>query len=876
MLAFLLVTLAVIGVSFASVEEILSSMSLEAKIGQMVQIDISHFMISGTSTVNTTMMKQYIQDFQIGSILNSPFSGGPVNGKTGYTASEWRSLLHDITEFSSTLTSSGVPIMYGIDSIHGATFVKDAALFPQAINVAATFDPSFAYTAGKVTSKDTRATGIPWIFAPVLGLGLQPLWARFPETFGEDPHLAATMGASAINGMQYNWNLDYDPATTNPTTGLPRQTAACMKHFIAYSMPQDGHDRSAVQLPDRLLRELYIPAFQAAVDAGVLTAMESYQEVGGVPMVSSQDYLTTLLRKEMNFTGFLVTDYAEIENLHNWHLVSPTIRDAVALAMKDTTIDMSMVPLDNSFYYSMLSLVKSGVVPISRVDDSVRRILKVKESLGLLAQPVIPSEDPITATVGQASDWAASLDAARASITLAKNFQHVLPLSNTTKVFLTGPTANSSISQTGGWSLHWQGIYFDWEDATQKVTVADGFLRGLTTVPASQVNYYPGVGIDDMDLSHIDTAAVAAAVAASDVIVVCVGEGTYAEKPGDINDLALAKGQVDYVAYLATLGKPIVTVMIAGRPRLFPDVVAASNAVVLAYQPGPYGGQAIAEVLTGVTVPSGRLPFTYPKYQATMIYPYHHKYSDQCVETTGYHATTYLQCAPQFAFGSGLSYASFRYGGLQVSKMTLDGTAAGGDSLFITVDVTNIGKVAARHVVMLFVFDLYRRVTPEYKLLKQYQAITLQPYEKQTVSFTLSSPKDFEFVGVDSHYLLEGGSYMLGLHPSVDCRSTDENQWLINTTDTTSGTSSMCQLIELQVNESAYHPVCSRACALWTQSEGICGRRVNSLETCESTCIQQKWSWDYVDCLTNYYQGILLTSVFLLYVYVSCDEVRWR
>lgn len=860
----LLVTLAVVALATtraasATVEELLASMTLEAKIGQMTQIDISYFKnASSPAEVDFGLLKSYIQKYQIGSILNSPFSGGPIGTMTGYTAEQWRVLLNAITEYSSTLTSSKIPIMYGIDSIHGATYVKDAALFPQAINIAATFDPDVAYTAGKVTSKDTRAAGIPWIFSPVLGLGLQPLWARFAETFGEDPYLAATMGAKIIEGLQYDWNQEYAP--TDNTNGIPRQTAACMKHFIAYSMPEDGHDRSAVQLPDRYLRQLYIPSFQAAINAGVLTAMESYQEVGGVPMVSSNDYLTTLLRKEMNFTGFMVTDYAEIENLHNWHLVSEDIRKAVYLSMSETTIDMSMVPTDNTFFDNLVELVKGGFIPESRIDDSVRRILTVKETLGMLKNPVVPLQDPLTATVGQQSDWDASLNAARESITLTKNTHATLPIQSTQRVFLTGPTANSSISQTGGWAMHWQGIYYEWENPRQKMTVWDAFQTG-NYIATSNFTYYAGVGLDDLDLSHIDTAAVENYVQNTDVVVVCLGEGAYAEKPGDINDLALPAGQIAYVQYLASLGKPVVLVMIEGRPRLIHDAVAVSNAVVLAYQPGPYGGQAIAEILTGQTVPSGRLPFTYPRYQATMIYPYHHKYSDQCVIPTGYHSTAYVQCDTEFHFGDGLSYTTFKYYNMQISKLVLDATQPGGDSLFVTVDVTNTGKVAARHVVMLFLYDLYRRVTPEYKLLRHFQSIFLQPGEKQTVLFTLSTPNDFEYVGVDSHYIMEGGNYMIGLHPSVDCRAPPD-LWRINTSDTSSGASSMCSLITLDVNPDQYHPVCDRGCALWTQmSSGICGATVSSYDDCMSTCIAQDWQWDYVDCITTYYQDSSCTNI---------------
>lgn len=690
---------------------LLDKMTLGEKIGQMVQIDISYFMIPNTAKVNYTLMESYIRQYPIGSMLNSPFSGGPVEGKTGWTASEWRELMKDIAQIVKDNTKLNIPVIYGIDSIHGATFVKGAALFPQAINIGATFNPSIALSVGEITSKDTRAAGIPWIFAPVLGLGLQPLWARFAETFGEDPYLAAQLGASVITGLQNSEK--YFGNTT------PKKTAACMKHFIAYSIPQDGHDRSPVQLPDRLLRELYLPSFQAAIDANVLTAMESYQEVGGVPMVSSKDYLTNLIRKEMNFTGFLVTDYAEIENLHNWHMVSSTQKEAVLLAMQDTTIDMSMVPLDSTFYEYLYQLVQEGNVNISRIDESVLRILEVKKELGLFDMELDPAEDnSLTQSVGEQADWDVSLLGAEESITLVKNNvvngQAVLPFSKgtTTKVLLTGPTANSSASQTGGWSIHWQGIYYEYEE-NKKVTV----LRGLqTALTEANVVYTPGPALDATSTTGIDFTAITALAQDVDVIVVCVGEGTYAEKPGDINDLALPQGQIDYISELATLtGKPIVTIMIAGRPRLFHTAVSVSSAVLLAYQPGPLGGQAITEILLGTVIPSGRLPFTYPQDEGNVMIPYHHKYSDQCVVSTGFHSTSYIQCIPEWTFGTGLSYTSFVYSNLQLSATTINEN----QDITISVDVENTGNYDAKHTVMMFVYDLYRRVTPEYKLLKR-------------------------------------------------------------------------------------------------------------------------------------------------------------
>jgi beta-glucosidase len=662
-------------------------------------------------------------------------------------------------------------------------------------------------------------------------LGLQPLWARFAETFGEDPLVAATMGSSIIRGMQFVPN----------DGGNPRQAAACMKHFIAYSIPVDGHDRSPIQLPDRILKQLYVPSFQAAVDAGVLTAMESYNEVGGIPMVSSPDYLINLLRKQMNFTGFMVTDYQEIENLHNWHMVSSSQLEAVQLAMDDTTIDMSMVPLDTSFYDYMLSLVENGKVNISRVDDSVRRILNIKNTLGLLDNPTISVTDPLTSTVGQNQDWEVSLNAARESITLVTNIDNFLPLNPATvgNIFLTGPTCNSAISQSGGWSIHWQGVYYNWEFG-RKVTVYDA----METQFPGDLEFYAGPAYNATNLSGVNMTLAMQYAKEADVIVACLGEGAYAEKPGDINDLMLPAGQLEYIEELATLGKPIVLIMIEGRPRLIPSAVAVAKSVILAYQPGPIGGQAIVEVLFGTTVPSGRLPFTYPYYQATVMYPYHHKWSDQCVISKGYHSTAYEFCNVQWEFGTGLSYTTFAYSNLVVSATEMNEN----QELSVQVTVKNTGTVAAKHSVLLFLYDMYRRVTPEYKLLKKFQKIHLAPQEQQTVSFSISS-NDLQYVGMEGYYELEAGTFQIGISPYADCRN--NSGFAIHTQDTTSNGAAMCQPFNLTLT-SSYNAVCDRGCSMW--SEGVCGVKMSNSQ-CVETCMAQQWNWDYVTCIMNYYQG---------------------
>jgi beta-glucosidase len=462
---FLFLTAALFLTSSAvDVEKIMSSMTLREKIGQLAQYDISAFWDSTSKSINWEKVATWQRKYHFGSMLNSVFSGGSIDGKTGWNASEWRMFMHQLQEVteSSQKNTTKVPLIFGIDSIHGGTFIYGSTLFPQAINLAATFNRTHAYIQGAITGKDTRAAAIPWIFAPVLGLALTPAWARFPETFGEDPYLAAEMGASVIRGIQ----------TVVQDGGTPRQAAACMKHFIAYSDPVNGHDRSPVMLPDRVLQQLYRPSFQAAIDAGVMTAMESYNEVGGIPMVSSKDYLQTLLRSpwRMNFTGMMVTDYQEILNLNYWHYVAASERDALELVLTDTSIDMSMIPFNENFVDQLEELVKLEKVPESRIDASVRRVLELKNDLGLFESFVPDIIDPLVDSVGSDSDWAASLQSARDSITLLKNNQNILPLSKTSTVFLTGPTCDSLVSQSGGWTFHWQGASSN-EEFTKGSTV---------------------------------------------------------------------------------------------------------------------------------------------------------------------------------------------------------------------------------------------------------------------------------------------------------------------------------------------------------------------------------------------------------------------
>jgi beta-glucosidase len=745
-------------------DELLKSMSLEEKIGQMVQLDIALFIEEGTDEVDYDKLSEWVSTYKIGSVLNSPFSGGSIDGKSGWTAIEWRKFMNNLQTLSMN-NNIKIPIIYGIDTIHGANYVYNATLFPQALGLAATFNIEFAYLQGQISAKDSRAAALPWIFAPVLGLALQPSWARFEETFGEDPYLVSQMGSNIIKGIQDDAN----------DGGIPSRAAACMKHFIAYSNPVDGKDRSPVQLSDRYLRQLYMPSFQAAIDAGVMTAMESYQEVGGVPMSSSHEYLTKLLRDEMNFMGVLVTDYQEIENLYNWHMVAESANDAVEMSISQTTIDMSMVPLDSSFSENLINLVNSNKISMSRIDSSVLRILNLKNQLGLFSNPIPSIDDHLLATVGQDSDWNASLNSARESITLLKNNNTVLPIKIDSNILVVGPTSDSIKSQSGGWSLHWQGGEND-DEFPKGISI----LSGLKSVIEGTVTYLDGptmnaINLDDVDMDTIKTTAKTA-----DYVVVCIGEGPYAEKPGDISDLNLPSGQIEFVEQLQSYGTPVIMVIVSGRPRLLNGAVGASNAILNAYTPGPMGGQSVAETIVGLNIPSGRLPYTYPKLISNIPYPYHHKPSDICGGSS-----TYIECEVEWKFGSGLSYTSFEY-----SNLILSSTSMGQDeSINVKVTVTNTGNFTAKHTVLLFIFDIYRRVSPEYKLLKRFTKVTLDRSESIDILWTITN-EDLKYVYTDSRYVLQKGEYRIGINQDTDCRNSD---W---------STNDMCSSFDLTLNNN--------------------------------------------------------------------------
>lgn len=717
----------------AKADEIVNAFTVDDILGQMTQINIDN-LLKVDSTLDEDKVREYAK-LRVGSYLNSPFAGGSKNGKYGWTATEWRQVMARIQAISMA-ENGGHPIVFGIDSVHGANYVSNAVMFGQQINGAASFNPDLVYEMGRVTGRDTEAAGIPWIFGPILELAQNPLWSRTYETFGEDPYLVSVMADSVIRGLQSN-----------------SATAACMKHFVGYSKTPQGHDRDGVSISDFDLLNYFVPPFIAAVNAGVMSTMENYIAINGVPVVSSAKILRDLLRSDMGFQGLAVTDWAEINNLQDWHRVASSKAEAVRMALTQTSIDMSMVPYDTEFITHAKTMLNSNPEQLSRLKESARRVVKMKLKLGLYSTPVPGAAN--VAQVGNANDVASALELARESIVLLKNQNNVLPLATSSSVFLTGHSANDVGYLCGGWSLRWQG-YSGNDMFPHGITVKQGFEK----IAGSSVTYFNGLSVDgSYSAADLATAKTQASKAAFTVVV--MGEGSYTEKPGDIDDLALPAGQIAYVRELASTGTKVIVVLVGGRPRLLSGLPASVHAVINAFLPCELGGQAIAEIIYGKVNPSGRLPITYPKDPANIMIPYNHRANTQCAN--GY-------CAMEWEFGTGLSYTSFTYSALTLSKTTVSSNS---DSITATVTVTNSGSRAGKETVMLFITQPYRKISvPEVKMLKKFKKISLNPGASSTVTFTLTfsdwSVYDPQ-IGNGFSRIAEAGDFVVAIKPETDC-----------------------------------------------------------------------------------------------------------
>lgn len=708
-------------------------------LGQMTQLDISTVM-NPDMTLNRDKVRAHAK-LKIGSYLNSPSATTILTDSTKarvFSATEWRNVISQIQEIFLEV-SGGHPILYGIDSVHGAVHVKGALIFGQQINAAATFNPDIVFKMGQITSRDTLAAGIPWIFSPILEISQNPLWARTFETFGEDPYLVSVMADAIVRGLQDS-----------------NSSAACMKHFIGYSKTPTGHDREGVTLSDFDLLNYFAPPFLAAIKAGALSAMENYISINGVPVVANSKILQDLLRRDMGFDGMVVTDWSEINNLHDYHRVAATQDIAVEMVLSRTPIDLSMVPLDTKFIESARRALQRQPQLLERIKTSTRRILKLKKRLGLYENS-LPGAEHVS-KVGQQEDKQLALQLGHESIILLKNHDSVLPLRKSSSVFLTGQAADNVGFLCGGWTLIWQGVSGNGL-LPNGISLKQGMEGAVDD--KSLIRFFNPLDVNgNIRTQDLETAK--AMAKAAEFTIITIGESPYAEKPGDIEDLALPVGQVEYVRQIAASGTKVILVLVEGRPRLLGGLADLAHAVIYAMLPGEIGGQALAESIYGDVNPSGRLPITYPKHPGSIAIPYNHRVTTICGDKP---------CETEWEFGRGLSYTTFTYTRLKLSKSTVNNHAD--DCLGVEITVTNTGQREGKETVMLFLIQPYRAISvPEVKQLKKFSKISLKPGESRVVSFELTREDWGVFdpqIGAGFNRIVENGDYFVAVKPETEC-----------------------------------------------------------------------------------------------------------
>ncbi len=713
----------------AKVNALVKRMTLEEKVGQMAQVSLESLgNIEGDNFVfSQAKLKDAVDTYKIGSILNSP--GEPL--KPG----QWDAVVEQIQN-DAKLTTMRIPLLYGLDDNHGCNYVWGATLFPQEEGQSATWNRQLIFNAGVITAYESRAASVPWTFSPVLDLGTNPQWPRIWEDYGEDPYLDAQMGAEFIKGVQ------------NPL-GSKEKLAVSIKHYMDYSDPKSGHDRTDSWIPEHYLREYHLPAFAAAVKAGARTVMVNSALINGIPAHINKHLITDILKKELGFTGFVVTDWQDIENVYRRDHITKNIKDATMLAI-NAGIDMSMIPYNyKEFCTDLIALVKEGKVPMSRIDDAVTRILRVKQELNLFETPVTYLKD--YPKFGSEEFQKAAYNTAAESITLLKNGNTILPISKNAKILVTGPNANSMRCLNGGWSYTWQGERTDFY-AKQYHTILEALTNkfGRDNVKYEQgVAYNEAWGKSNEDsLLNLDAAVKAAADV--DYIILCIGENSYTETPGNINDMNISPNQLMLAEAMIHTGKPVILIVNEGRPRVINTIVPGVAAVLDIYLPSNFGADALADILTGDVNPSGKLPITYPRYVNSLV-PYIHKPSEGGGNPQG------GEFDPQWQFGFGLSYTSFAYSDLSVNKNTFSPK----ETAMIHVTVTNTGKREGKEVVQLFVSQLVAyMISPDVKRLRGFEKIDLQPGQSKTVTFKLPL-QDLAFVNNENKKILEAGDFKI-------------------------------------------------------------------------------------------------------------------
>ena len=708
----------------AQIENLISQMTIEEKVGQMTQMNLDVvgvgeiYKLEEPHRIDTAKLHNALLKWHVGSFLNC--------GGHAYSREQWHTLIGEIQRVATTETRLKIPIVYGIDAIHGANYVFGSTLFPQQIGQAATFNPAMSKKAGEVTAYETRAAGISWNFSPVLDVARHPAWSRFFETYGEDPLVCSRFGVATVQGYQ---------GTATPVDSL--HVAACMKHFLGYSGARTGKDRTPAYIPEISLREIYLPSFKAAIDAGAMTVMINSGEINGKPVHASKDILIGLLRNELKFKGVAVTDWEDIIKLHVNHRVAPSIKEATYMAV-EAGIDMCMVPNDYDFSKYLIELVKEGRITESRLNISVRRILEMKKALGLFDHNAMPSVQAYP-NFGSTASQQLAKDIAAESITLLKNENKVLPLNTSAKVLVTGPAANSLTIQNGAWTRTWQGVDPQYNDESKNT-----IMESMKLIGGSNVSFEEGCMLYETG----NAAAAIAAAANAEYIVVCLGEKPSTEKPGDIDDLTMPKAQLDFVKAIKQTGKKVILVLVQNRPQLVNDIVNDCDAIVLAYEPGDYGADALADILYGKINPSGKLPFTYPRHNQSMIW-YDHKYTETVDQNFGNNAFQ-----PQWPFGFGLSYSEVVYESIRLDRDTL----VGPNIINVSITISNRSDRAVKESVLLFLSDRYASMTPAVRKLKDFEKIEIGPNSSKNVTFSLRRA-DLGFIGEDMKLTIEPGDF---------------------------------------------------------------------------------------------------------------------
>ena len=736
----------------AQVEQTLKKLTLEEKIGQMMELVTDLFGANdknGVFYIDEHKTDSILSRYKIGSILNAPNTCAP-------TAKQWEKYISQIQKIS--MKRIGIPCVFGLDQNHGSTYTQGGTLFPQNINVAATFNREIARRSAEATAYETRAVSVPWTYSPTVDLGRDARWPRIWENFGEDCYLSSEMGKAMVYGFQGE----------DPNNIDQYHIATSMKHFMGYGVPWTGKDRTPAYISPADLREKHFAPFLAGLQAGALTVMVNSASVNGMPMHANKDILTGWLKEETGWDGVLITDWADINNLYTREMVAKDKKDALRIAI-NAGIDMIMEPYSCDACGYLIELVKEGKIPMSRIDDACRRVLRMKYRLDLFKNPTQKLKN--YPKFGGEEFAKLALEGATESMVLLKNEGNILPLQHGKKILLTGPNANQMRCLDGGWSYTWQGHRAD-EFAGKYNTIYEAFCNeyGKENVILNQGVTYNEKGKYWEENEPQIQGAVAAAKDA-DVIVACIGENSYTETPGNLTDLWLSENQRNLVKALAQTGKPVILVLNEGRPRLIADIEPLAQGIVNILIPGNMGGDALANLVSGKSNFSGKMPYTYPK-EINSLANYDFKKSEEVGTMEGAYDYN-AKITQQWGFGYGLSYTTYKYSNLKVSQSDF----RHGDIIKVSVDVKNTGKVAGKESVLLFSSDLIASMVPDGRRLRAFDKVELQPGETKTMTFELKAD-DLAFVGWNGKWRLEEGDFKLMIaDQSADIHCTDTYQW---------------------------------------------------------------------------------------------------